>query len=47
MPSEPDTVNPVVLTIMFSIIRQIFAISLAFILFSAICPSTHPYYSPW
>ncbi|CAF1439900.1 unnamed protein product [Adineta steineri] len=47
MPIEPDTVNSVVLTIMFSIIRQIFAISLAFILFSAICPSTHPYYSPW
>ncbi|CAF1165236.1 unnamed protein product [Adineta steineri] len=47
IPFEPDTINPVVSTIMISIIRQIFAISQAFILFSAICPSTHPYYSPW
>ncbi|CAF1443192.1 unnamed protein product [Adineta steineri] len=47
IPPEPNTVNHVVLTIMISIIRQIFSISQAFILFSAICPPTHPYYSPW
>ncbi len=44
---EPDTVNHVVLTIMFSITRQFFSLSQAFILFSAICPPTHPYYSSW
>ena len=27
--------------------RQIFALSQAFILFTALCPSTHPYHSPW
>ncbi|CAF1238226.1 unnamed protein product [Adineta steineri] len=47
IPPEPNTVNHVVLTIMISIIRQIFSISQAFILFTAICPPTHPYYSPW
>ncbi|CAF4464217.1 unnamed protein product, partial [Adineta steineri] len=47
IPTEPDTINDVALTIMVSILRQIFAIAQAFILFSAICPSTHPYYSPW
>jgi hypothetical protein len=27
--------------------RQIFALSQAFILFTALCPTTHPYHSPW
>jgi hypothetical protein len=27
--------------------RQIFALSQAFILFTALCPPTHPYHSPW
>ncbi|CAF0761115.1 unnamed protein product [Adineta steineri] len=47
IPTEPNEISDVVLTIMVSILRQIFSISQAFILFSAICPSTHPYYSPW
>jgi peptidoglycan/LPS O-acetylase OafA/YrhL len=46
-PTEPNTINDIVLTITFSIIRQIFSIAQAFILFSTICPSTHPYHSPW
>ncbi|CAF1233676.1 unnamed protein product [Adineta steineri] len=45
--TEPNAINDVVLTIMVSILRQIFAITQAFILFSAICPPTHPYFSPW
>ena len=44
---EPDNVSPIALTIMISIIRQLFTISQAFILFSTICSSTHPYHSPW
>jgi peptidoglycan/LPS O-acetylase OafA/YrhL len=36
-----------VLTIFFSIMRPLFSLSQAFILFSAICPPTHPYYSSW
>ncbi|CAF3685566.1 unnamed protein product [Rotaria sp. Silwood1] len=47
MPAEPNAANPLVLSIMISIIRQLFSISQAFILFSAICPPTHPYHSPW
>ncbi|CAF1274944.1 unnamed protein product [Adineta steineri] len=47
IPVEPNATNDVVLTIMVAILRQIFAITQAFILFSAICPPTHPYYSPW
>ncbi|CAF1233684.1 unnamed protein product [Adineta steineri] len=47
IPPKPNAVSDVVLTIMVSIMRQIFAITQAFILFSAICPPTHPYYSPW
>ncbi|CAF0722996.1 unnamed protein product [Adineta steineri] len=47
IPPKPNAVSDVVLTIMVSIVRQIFAIAQAFILFSAICPPTHPYYSPW
>jgi len=27
--------------------RQLFTIGQAFILFTAICPSSHPYHSPW
>ncbi|CAM4796219.1 unnamed protein product [Rotaria magnacalcarata] len=42
---EPDEVNDVILTISLSIIRQLFATSQAFILFCALCPSTHPYHS--
>ncbi|CAF3718127.1 unnamed protein product [Rotaria sp. Silwood1] len=45
MPVESDAVNHVLLTIMISIIRQLFVVSQAFILFSALCPSTHPYHS--
>ena len=44
---EPVNISPVALTIMISIIRQLFTISQAFILFSTTCPSTHPYHSPW
>ncbi|CAF4004632.1 unnamed protein product [Adineta steineri] len=47
IPTEPNAVSDVVLTIMVSILQQTFAIAQAFILFSAICPPTHPYYSPW
>ncbi|UJR11848.1 hypothetical protein I4U23_016028 [Adineta vaga] len=47
IPAEPNTVNNITLTIILSIIRQIFSISQAFILFSAICPPTHPYHSSW
>ncbi|CAF3850801.1 unnamed protein product [Rotaria sp. Silwood1] len=46
-PAEPTAVNHVLLAIMISIGRQLFSISQAFILFSALCPSTHPYHSSW
>ena len=47
VPGDPEKVSQIVIRIMFSILRQLFTISQAFILFSTICPSTHPYYSPW
>ena len=44
----PDTdINRTVLTVMISIIRPLFSISQAFVLFSVLCPSSHPYHSPW
>lgn len=46
-PNEPDHVNTTVLSIIVSITKQLFSISQAFILFSSICPLTHPYHSPW
>lgn len=46
-PPKPGTVHPLVLSIMISIIRQLFAIAQAFILFCTLCPPTHPYYSAW
>lgn len=47
IPPESDAINPVVFTIMISIIRQLFSTSVAFILFCTICPSDHPYHSTW
>ncbi|CAF2638189.1 unnamed protein product [Rotaria sp. Silwood2] len=46
-PVEPAEVNHVLLTVVWSITRQLFSTSQAFILFSALCPSTHPYHSSW
>lgn len=42
---ESDSTNPALFTIMVSIIRPFFAMGVAFIIFSAICPSSHPYYN--
>ncbi|CAF1037691.1 unnamed protein product [Adineta steineri] len=36
-----------ILTLSIACSRQIFALSQAFLLFTALCPSTHPYHSPW
>lgn len=36
-----------IITLSIASSRQLFALSQAFILFTALCPSTHPYHSPW
>jgi peptidoglycan/LPS O-acetylase OafA/YrhL len=43
LPVPPD----LVMKLVFASCRQLFAIGQAFILFTALCPSTHPYHSPW
>jgi peptidoglycan/LPS O-acetylase OafA/YrhL len=50
MMQSVDSSSPVpdfVLTIVIPSSRQIFAICQAFILFTALCPSSDPYHSPW
>jgi len=45
-----DTLLPnfgLIVTLSIASSRQIFALSQAFILFTALCPTTHPYHSPW
>lgn len=45
---DPSTPLPdFVLTIVIASSRQLFAVCQAFILFTALCPPTHPYHSPW
>ena len=39
--------SDLVLILFIACFRQLFIIGQAFILFTALCPSTHPYYSPW
>jgi peptidoglycan/LPS O-acetylase OafA/YrhL len=42
---KQSRVDEIIVTIFISCSRQIFSISIAFLLFTALCPSTHPYSS--
>ena len=46
-PGDPGQVSQVGIRILFSVLRQLFTMSQAFILFATLCPPSHPYHSPW
>jgi len=45
--SNPSIPPDLVLILAIASSRQLFAIGQAFILFTTLCPSSHPYHSPW
>lgn len=47
LPRTEMSINNWLMTILMSIGRQIFATCQAFLLFSALSPTSHPYHSPW